>query len=172
VDESQIVIGDGPDSAGGTSGEAITSMGLWDLVRMLLVLGAVIGVIYVVFFILKRTAGGRYEETSMIHVLGSQPLPGNKLLHLVEIGSQVFLVASGDHAVNLISEIRDQESIDEIRLKASSNRGAVRRSFGELLSSIFQNGAGAAPSGSGGTEPAGEPFGFMQQQKERLRKLR
>jgi flagellar protein FliO/FliZ len=184
VDERELTFGDeGEDGAAAEPGN-IDSFGVWDFVRMVIVLGIVIAAIYVVFYLLKRASGGRFENSPMIRVLGSHGLPGNKALHLVEVGRQVFLIGVGDDSISYISEISDQESLDELRLKASTTSGETRGSFADMLSGFFSRGgaggpgehgggAGSGGSGTGRSDGNGaSPSSFFESQKERLRRLR
>lgn len=201
VDERSLTFGDDAEENGDESGVqpgSINSFGVWDFVRMVIVLGIVIAIIYVVFYLLKRASGGRFENSPMIRVLGSHGLPGNKALHLVEVGRQVFLIGVGDDSITLVSEISDQESLDELRLKASTTTTERGGNFGDMLSGFFRGGDrggaghgsggnragnGAAGNGSGNTQTPGSatgssgmgggaPSSFFESQKERLRKLR
>jgi len=156
IDESTLLI-DEPVPDDGTGN--VSPFGIWDLLRMLLVLAAVIGVVYAVFYVLKRGGKGRFIENDAIRIIGSQALPGNKSMHLVEVGSQVFLVGSAGDSVNLISEITDRETVDAMIIRASSQKPAGRRSFAELVAGIFR-----------GSE--GQSLGFMKDQRRRLERLR
>lgn len=187
VDESQLILGGetGADSAG--SEGSVPSLGVWDFARMILVLAAVVGAIYLVFYLLKRSAAGRYNSSSLIKHIGSQSLPGNKFVHLVEVGQQMFLVGTSDNGVNLISEITDKETLDELRLKVAQENEGARRSFSEMLGGMFGgsgtggNGSGSS-AGSGGSAggsgygaesgESGNPFSFIRGQRERLRNLK
>lgn len=199
IDERELTFGEAGDGDAGGEDAApgsINSFGVWDFVRMVVVLGIVIAAIYLVFYLLKRASGGRLENSPMIRVLGSHALPGNKALHLVEVGRQVFLVGVGDDSVTYLSEISDQESLDELRLKASTSSGERRGNFADMLSGLFQgggsgdgatgSGGGSANDGRGGSgrradSSRGEAgrearsdnaSAFFESQKERLRRLR
>ena len=173
VDERSLTFGDDDEDNGNDAGPqpgSINSFGVWDFVRMVIVLGIVIAIIYVVFYLLKRASGGRFENSPMIRVLGSHGLPGNKALHLVEVGRQVFLIGVGDNSITLVSEISDQESLDELRLKASTTTTERGGNFADMLSGFFHGGSrggagsggagnatgsGAVGAGSGGSQAAG-----------------
>lgn len=196
VDERELTFGAEEDEQAGAQPGSIDSFGVWDFARMIIVLGVVIAAIYLVFFLLKRASGGRLENSPMIRVLGSHALPGNKALHLVEVGRQVFLVGVGDDSLSLISEISDQESLDELRLKASTTTAQTRGSFADMLSGFFHGGGGSGGGSAGGGSASGGngagngagaagpargpsdagngsgPSSFFESQKERLRKLR
>ncbi len=164
LDESQIPLGAAANPATGQTQTAPTAgVSTWDFLRMLLILACVIGVIYFLFWLLRRGAGKKIQENDLIHVLGSRGLSGNRALHLVEVGSSIYLVGSSDGGVELISEITEKESLDALRLKAAEQSPAGRRTFQQILSEIFR--------------PAkrnfsiGEGIGLLKGQRERLRKL-
>ena len=94
---------------------------------MILILACVIVVIYLLFWLIRRGTGqaGRRRTTSS-RVLGSRGLAGNRSLHLVEVGSSVYLVGSSDGGVELIAEITEKESLDAVRLKAAEQAPAGR----------------------------------------------
>ncbi len=164
LDESQIPLGATANPATGQTQTAPTAgVSTWDFLRMLLILACVIGVIYFLFWLLRRGAGKKIQENDLIHVLGSRGLSGNRALHLVEVGSSVFLVGASDGGVELISEITEKESLDALRLKAAEQTPAGRRTFQQILSEIFKP---AKKSFS-----VGEGIGLLKGQRERLRKL-
>ena len=76
---------------------------------MVLVLGAVIGVIYVIFYFLKRRGAPKMQDNELFSIISTQAITNNRTLHLVQVGNQYFLVGSSEQSVNLISEIEDKE---------------------------------------------------------------
>jgi len=173
--ESELVIPDSESGqrAGGGQGRGAlagqpaqaTTPGVspWDFVRMLVILAAVVGAIYLLFWVLRRSTGKRITENDLIRVLGSKNLAGNKSLHLVEVGSSVFLVGASDGGVELISQITDKESLDSVKLKATEEAPGARRNFQQLLSEIFRPAARPVSLGDG--------VGFLRGQRDKLRKL-
>lgn len=142
--------------------EEVTTFGLWDLVRMVIVLGLVVVAIYGVFHLLRKNGDGAGSDDDLISVLGTRGLPGNRSLHLVEVGRQVFLVGASDRSVELVAEINDKESLDAIRLRAANRPASGRRSFADVLSGVLGGGKGGS---------VGDSLAFMSKQKERLKKL-
>ncbi len=130
---------------------------------MLLILAAVVAVIYVLFWLLRRGSRGRIQENDLIRVLGSRGLSGSRALHLVEVGSSIYLVGSADGGVQLIAEITDKESIDSVRLKSAEAAPGGKRTFTQILAEIFR------PARS--TFSVGEGIGFLKGQRDRLKKL-
>jgi len=172
VNESDLVIPDtgagGGEAAGGgaaaVGGAVIASaVSTWDFVRMLLILAAVVGAIYLLVWLLRRGSGKRVRENDLIRVLGSRTLAGTRALHLVEVGTAIYLIGSSDGGVELIAEVTDKESVDGLRLRAAEEAPAARRTFQAVLSEIFR------PARHQTT--MGESVGFLRRQRDRLRKL-
>lgn len=136
----------------------------WDFVRMVLVLAIVVGLIYAVFVVVRKTGRKSVVQNDLIGLLGSRMLTGNRGLHLVRVGKSVYLVGSSESSVGLVAEITDRESVDELSLAASKISPAGKRSFQDLLGTLIpQNGLG------GKVLPDG--LGFLRKQRERLRKI-
>ena len=140
-------------------------VGTWDFVKMLLVLSGVVGVIYLLFLLLKRGARARYPENQLIRLLDHQTLSSGRALHLVDVGGRVYLVGSAENGVNLISEITNQESLDTIKLELAEKEPAARKSFSSYLLDFFRAGEKKEVS-------MVESLGFMQKQRERIKRLR
>jgi flagellar protein FliO/FliZ len=176
-DSSATAAGSAPDAAAGSgtapaAATAVQAPGVdtWDFVRMLLVLALVVGIIYGVFWLLRR--GGRLKtpENEMIRVLGSRSLAGNRALHLVEVGRSVYLVGSAENGVNLVAEVKDQETLDAIRVQAAEEGGTTRRSFAATLARVFN--PSKPPGAAAGKRPGlGEGADFLRRQRDRLRRI-
>jgi flagellar protein FliO/FliZ len=158
IDETTLFL-DGTRADGGVVAPSVSPFGIWDLLRMIVVLAAVIGLVYGVFYLLKRGGRGKIVQNDAIRLLGAQSLPGNRSMYLVEVGSQVFLIGAGGDSVNLISEITDKETVDAMILRGADNSANGRKSFGELITGMFKGGSS-------------QSVGFMREQRERLARLR
>lgn len=166
-DEQKFVIHEGTGQ-GKTGSKALRSYGVWDFVQMLLILGLVVVGIYLLFYFLKKAGGPRQQESEVINLLSTRALQSNRSLHLVEVGKQIFLVGSSESGVALVAEIHDRESIDEIRIKAAERGTLVgRRGFRDVFAGMFTRSGPGATIGA----PAIDPFGFIRQQRERLKKM-
>jgi flagellar protein FliO/FliZ len=148
------------------SEERLTAFTAWDFIRMVLILGAVIGVIYFIFYLLKRSGRTQYQDNQLFRVLSSMPINGSRSLHLIEVGEQYFLVGSAENSVSLISEIQDKETIDGIRLKLSNMSTEEKSSFKDILSNIFK------PAGGQGYRSSfTDSLDFMKNQRDRLKRF-
>jgi flagellar protein FliO/FliZ len=168
--EELIIIGDEDSEesvpADGEEEPRLAVVSTWDFVRMILILAAVVGVIYLFFHILKRGAGGRRTERDLINIHDYRSLGGSRGLYLVEVGSSVYLVGASDSGVNLVSEVTEKESLDTIRLTLAQSGppARARKNFAGVIGELF----GAQPQRNIETEGTE----FIQKQKERLRRLR
>ena len=170
VDETTLTIPEETDNNPIQNRETLTTFTLWDFLRMVLILGGVIILIYGIFFILKRFSGQRLQNNELFTLMSSQSIGNNKALHLVEVGKQIFLIGTADNTVSLISEIQDKESIDEIRFKLADSGGSIQqRNFKDVLSRLF--GGGAAEGNESERKDMNQSIEFIQKQRERLKKL-
>lgn len=138
---------------------------------MILVLALVVGLIYGVFWLLRRGARAKAPETEMIRVLGSRALAGNRALHLVEVGRSVYLVGSAENGVNLVAELKDQQTIDAIRVQAAEEGGKPRRGFAATLARAFSPAKAPGAPASGAESGLGAGAEFLRRSRERLRRL-
>jgi flagellar protein FliO/FliZ len=179
TDETKIVIPDPSTGAAGTGTATGTATGAatgttrapgvntWDFVKMFAVLAAVVGCIYGLFWLLRRGMRPKAAENEQIRLLGSRSLAGNRALHLVEVGRSVYLVGSAESGVNLVAEVKDQETIDAIRVQAAEEGGRTRRTFSEVLSRVFSPGKPGSRKGPGPADGAD----FLRKSRDRLRRL-
>jgi flagellar protein FliO/FliZ len=160
VAEESLTIPDEPaaPAAPSPSGPLVST---WDFVRMLLILAAVVGVIYLLFYILKRGFRRQLPQNELIRILGSRSLSGNRALHLVAMGRSVFLVGAAESGISLIAEIKDQETLDQIRLESSQVLSP--QGFAQFFQSLWK--------GGGKRNLSGDSLEFMKKQRQRLQKM-
>ncbi len=152
--------------AGRTSGAAaggVVSTG--DFVRMVVVLAAVLGAIYLLFRLFRRGAAGRLGNSELIAVLGSRSLGGNRSLHLVRAAGGYYLVGAGDQAVNLVAEITDPERLDRLAAHPAGQGASARSRFADLLAE-----AGIGTPSDARSADSGHTA-FLRRQRERARRL-
>ncbi len=165
VNEEDLIIRDEESPEVQLEG-GLNNFSIWDFLRMFIVLGGVIAVIYGLFYLLKKMQNPRLQENSLISLISSQSLQGNRSLHLIEVGNEVFLVGSSEGGVELVGKITDQETLDQVRLYRSEIRGA-ENSFGRTLRDIFGRNGGS----NGEEEKDFSGALFLQKQRERLKNL-
>jgi len=155
----------------GDAGSAISTFGIWDFLRMLLILGFVLALVYGFFHYLKKLASPRETGLEMIRLLESRVLSGNKHLHLVEVGDHIVLIGTSESSIQLLLELKDRETIDSIRLKVSELPSPRKtKGFFDLVQQYFHR--KEAGEQAGGIDASGEEsLEFIRRQRERLNKL-
>jgi len=167
VDENSFVLKDSGTNAENGAERSVAAFGLWDFIKMVIVLVAVVGLIYGFFHFLRKMSGPKDEGLRFVQVLETRNLSGNRNIHLVEVGNHMLLVGSAENGVNLIAEITDQETRDGIKLSASETRAEPAKRFADVLKGFLPKGGKNPPA----ENRSDESFDFMQRQKERLKKL-
>ena len=163
AEERSLLIPEGQAGTEDAPGEG-PLVSSWDFLRMLLILAAVVAVIYLIFHFLKRGLRRQLPENDMIRLLGTRTLAGNRALHLVELGKTVFLLGAAEGGISLIAEVKDQETLDNLRIESSKSRTAPQ-GFGQFFQSMLKGGK------SGGSGVQAGTIDFMKQQRQRLNKL-
>ncbi len=166
VDETTLVINTGELPEAADPDVNVSAIGFSDLIRTILVLLLVIGAIYVVLLILKKFSTSGIDGSSLINVVGSKGLMKDSAVHLLEVGNQVFLVGSGNSSVNLISEITDQETIDNIRLNLSKDNPKNNSSFADRIGRMIDTGKKKKTE-----ETVRNSESFLRSQRDRLKDL-
>jgi flagellar protein FliO/FliZ len=163
--ESSIVLGTGDASLPAAANSAAT--GVWDVLRIVLLLVVAAAAVYGLVYFLKRS--GRKGERGNPHlkVLAQAALGTKGAVFAVSVGTQAWLIGAGETGQPaLIAEINDKEAIDAMQVDYSAAQGAEKRiDFRSLLSrfgSVTQGAAqGASVSDASGIRTA----------RERLRNL-
>ncbi|MCK5674565.1 MAG: FliO/MopB family protein [Spirochaetales bacterium] len=164
VPEESLIILDTADPGAVENTTALNTFSVWDFVRMLLVLGAVLGFIYFVFFLLKKAGKPKLITDSTINVISTQNLEAGRSLHLIEIGPQIFLIGSGESSVQLISEITNKETLDTIKLDKST-RSESNNTFTDIFRGFFKKENSTISLAKSGQ------ISFMKKQRERLKNM-
>ena len=129
---------------------------------MLLVLACVIGAIYLLFYLLKKGSKKKHPESDLIRMVDSRILSGNRSLYLVMVGGNIYLVGSSENGVNLVSEIKDEETQNRIRMEVANEPQSRTQGFADILKSMFRPAKSVSMDDS---------LRFMKRQKERLKEL-
>lgn len=138
---------------------------IWSFVSMVLVLGGVVAAIYGLFFLLKRIAGRGYPDNDLIQILSSKSLSSTRSVHLISLGRRFLLVGSAENSVNLIAEIDDKESRDEIDVFLAREDFSPKKSFRKLIGGLL---SGGEESGDASVSSSAH---FLKNQGERMKNL-
>ena len=79
--------------------------------KMILGLGAVLGVLILLIWLCKRMAAGRgrFSAEGQVRLLTSKPIAPRKFVSLVEIGGQVLVLGVSEAQITLLDKIENRE---------------------------------------------------------------
>ena len=159
TDESKLSINDSDEAAlpvldGGSSGS-----GLWVFVRMILVLGLVLGLIYLLYRFLRKNSYIASDDDKFLRRAASISLGPGKSVQIVTLIDKAYLVGVSENSINLISEIEDKELINALNLYADKTQAASKpKNFSEILD-LFMPGS---------SKKGGEQNAFENEKSEHI----
>jgi flagellar protein FliO/FliZ len=113
----------------------------------------------------------RFQGNSLISVISTQNLQGNRALHLVEVGNEVFLIGSSEGGVELVGKLEDQETLDQVKLYRSEMVAGGKSFQGSLRDIFFRSGSSGEETAEEETDRSAGAALFLQRQRERLKNM-
>jgi len=104
----------------------------WLIIKTMFVLGLFIGGFYFFYKFVTQKSGVNLAGHEAISILSTVSLGPNKFIQIVDVAGKIFLLGVTDNNVNLLTEIKDREEIDRIRLLSSRStpvKGATFQDF-------------------------------------------
>ncbi len=171
VDETTLALGDAAAPAKAAN-NAAGSTTLAYFLRMVFVLALVLAAIYGVYRLMKRVSRPKAVDDAAVKVLATTSLGSGKALHVIGLGSKVYLIGATDASITLVAEVADKDFIDGLALEAALAPQASKPGvdFGEMLVNLLgvrHRGGGRGKDGSKQRRDAD----FLAGQRERLRKF-
>ena len=106
----------------------------WIFARMIIVLGIVIGVIYFIFRLLKKSVEPGVDTDPFLRKVASLNLMPGKSVQIVTLIDKAYLLGVSEDSVNLISEIDDKELINAMNLHCDKTSKLPKaKNFEEVL---------------------------------------
>ncbi|HNX25570.1 MAG TPA: flagellar biosynthetic protein FliO [Spirochaetota bacterium] len=105
----------------------------WMIIKTILVLGLFVGGFYMFFKFVTQKAGLHVSGQEAIQILSTVSLGTNKFVQIVDVAGKVFLLGVSDSSINLLTEIKDREDIDRIRLLSSRSTPVQGATFPEFI---------------------------------------
>lgn len=150
--------------------EGSTGRGLWVFVRMILVLGLVLGLIYLLYRFLKKNSYIASDDDKFLRRAASISLGPGKSVQIVTLIDKAYLVGVSENSINLISEIDDAELINALNLYADKTQAASKpKNFSEILD-LFMPGSSKSGAESNAFE-GGKSDRILNSLKHRTRTL-
>lgn len=105
----------------------------WMIIKTILVLGLFVGGFYMFFKFVTQKAGLHVSGQEAIQILSTVSLGTNKFVQIVDVAGKVFLLGVSDNSINLLTEIKDKDDIDRIRLLSSRSTPVQGATFQEFI---------------------------------------
>ena len=155
--------------------QELPGVGAVDFVRVVIVLGIVIFLIYLLVYFLKKFSGVKTETDNLIRILSAQSLKSDGTLYLVEAGDKFFLIGGSSGNIALIKEFEEGEAVDSFRLELSRNKtltgsSGVGKFFRDILKLQAEK-KNISSDQDSFEKTAEEPESFIRKQRDRLKKL-
>ncbi len=163
--EADIVFGTSQSDTGQPGPEPVAGLSVWSFVSMVLVLGGVVAAIYGLFYLLKRMSGRNLPDNDLIRIVSTKSLSSTRGVHLLSLGKRYLLVGSAENSVNLIAEIDDKETRDEIDLFLAREEPSEKRNFRTLIGGLLSGGK------EGENSSVSSSTAFLKNQGSRIKDL-
>lgn len=138
VDEANLPIGNAVSVAPASEPRDTSTVFL--LIRMILVLAIVIGCIYFVIWMMRRSTRVANNSDPFLRSVSSITLAPGKTVHVVTLLDHAYIVGVTDNAVNLIGDVTDKELVDAMNLYSDKQGETSKpRNFNDVLSIFMPN---------------------------------
>ncbi|MCQ2242008.1 flagellar biosynthetic protein FliO [Treponema sp.] len=132
IEESQFTFDGNLDAPEAPAAKPVS--GFWVFVRMIIVLAIVIGVIYFIFRLMKKTIEPGADNDPFLRKVAGINLGPGKSVQVVTLIDRGFLLGVSDDSVNLLCEIEDKELINAMNVHADKTSNQFRaKNFAEVL---------------------------------------
>lgn len=115
----------------------------------------------------KYAKGLGNNRGRLIKIAESVYLGPNRGLHLVLVGNKIYLVGQGEQGMNLLTELDDEELIQQVKAAGENNSGAVMNGFGQYLQTFLARDARTPLVPVGSADQLREQLNRVRHRKER-----
>ena len=92
-------------------------MGAWEITKVFLVLGILLGIFYILVFLIKKyVLFNRFSPNQKfaVKVITVQPLMPKKFVSLIRLKDKYYLLGISDNSISLIDKLDEPVSIDDV----------------------------------------------------------
>ncbi len=150
----------------------------WMIFKTIIVLGLLVGGFYYFYRFVTKKAGIQLVGREVIKILSIVPVGQNKYLQVVDLAGRLMVIGVSDSGITLITEIKDKDEIDRIRLLSSKSTPVQPGGFQEYISRYISKLLGNKNhSGKRGNFEAKyedvpiDRMDYLKKQRERLKKI-
>ena len=105
----------------------------WLIIKTILVLALFVGGFYYFYKFVTQKSGMNLSGQEAIQILSTVSLGANKFIQIVDVAGKLFLLGVTDSSINLLTEIKDKDEIDRIRLLSSRSTPVHGATFQDFI---------------------------------------
>jgi len=149
----------------------------WLIVKTIFILGVLVAGFYFFFQYVTRKTGIQSIGQEVVQVLSVVPVGQNKFLQVVDVAGKILVLGISDNNINLITEVKDRDEIDRIRLLSSKSSPVTPGGFQEYLAGQVGRvmdrvrNTGKKDAASHDAEYETDSMQYLNSHRSRLRKL-
>jgi len=106
---------------------------IWMILKTLIVLGLFVGGFYMFYKFVTQKAGLQVSGHEAIKILSMIPVGPNRTLQLIDVAGKVYLLGISESGISMLTEIKDKEEIDRIRLLSSRSTPVKDLTFQDFI---------------------------------------
>ncbi|MFH0974628.1 MAG: flagellar biosynthetic protein FliO [Spirochaetota bacterium] len=154
---------------------------VWLFFKTLIVLAMLVGGFYYFYRFVTKKTGIQSVGREVIRILSIVPVGQNKFLQVVDLAGRIMVIGVSDSNINLITEIKDKDEIDRIRILSSKSSpvqpGGFQEYVSKYVSRLFKKDAGINEFSDKenieafNRETETDRLDFLKKQRERLKKI-
>lgn len=107
---------------------------IWMIFKTLIVLGLFVGGFYMFYKFVTQKAGLQVSGHEAIKILSMVPVGPNRSLQLIDVAGKVYLLGISESGISMLTEIKEKEEIDRIRLLSSRSTPVKDLTFQDFIS--------------------------------------
>ncbi|MBN2652334.1 MAG: flagellar biosynthetic protein FliO [Spirochaetales bacterium] len=157
-----------PENPNPPRNEQYRTVGFKEIFKFIIIFIFIVIIIVLFMRILKKISSPSVQDNDEIHLISTTTLANGRLVHIVNVGSEYFLVGSTDTNVNLISKIDNEQTVNSLQLKKEE---LPLNTKSETFSDKLMRSLGKSKLSSADTEIKGS-FSFLNKQKDKLKNMK
>lgn len=138
-------------------------------IRIIIVLGIVIAIIYVVFLFLKKSLKIKDDTSEGATIIMSHSLGPGKWIQVVFVGGKYLILGITNENINLLGEITDQKEIERYEIFLNQKKSEEGHTFKDIIKDFFKSKFNKKIEKEFDYE--NDSIEFLKKQRERLDKI-
>ena len=106
---------------------------IWEIIKVIFVLGLFVGGFYFFYKFISQKVGLNMSGQEAIRTLSVVPVGPGKMLQIIDVAGRVYLIGVAESSINLLTEIKEKDDIDRIRLLSSRSTPVQGKNFQEFV---------------------------------------